>query len=283
MGLFVRFESREMPLMLPHWLMELVRELTQRSSEEQTTTNHQLHHPASPSLSGSTRSRDKSEQRENNRQKYDGKRAPRSFGFGTAMEVRPVRGSTSSWNAEAYQQNGNQRFKQEIIEIASEEFRYIAERESLTVPKDSTLNSLQTSLRTSIELRLDPGRQLLEEEENARQAKKLEKEKERQKREKKKKRKEEKKKREKDAEKSASISTDSGNVADMINDQAAQLTLECDVENVEDIFVPKECLDDLDAHDREVEIFKKFCLDSAPILPRLKLPLQSLNLLPLVE
>ena len=55
------------------------------------------------------------------------KRAPRSFGFGTAMEVRPVRGSTSSCFAEAYQQSGT-RFKQEIIEIASEEFRYIAER-----------------------------------------------------------------------------------------------------------------------------------------------------------
>ena len=134
------------------------------------------------------------------------------------------------------------------------------------MPKDSTLNSLQTSLRASIELRLDPGRQLLEEEENARQAKKLEKEKERQKREKKKKRKEEKKKREKDAEKSASISTDSGNVADMIDsnaqltNDAAEVGVDVDVENVEDIFVPKECLDDLDQHDREVEIFKKFCL-----------------------
>ena len=85
----------------------------------------------------------------------------------------------------------------------------------------------------------------------------LEKERERQKREKKKKRKEEKKKREKDAEKSASISTDSGNVADMINDTQS---MSLEDENVEDIFVPKECLEDLDPHDRDVEIFKKFCL-----------------------
>jgi len=54
-------------------------------------------------------------------------------------------------------------------------------------------------------------------------------------------------------------------------------------EDIDCIFAPKECLEDLDPHDRDVEIFKKFCLDSAPILPRLKLPLQSLNLLPLVE
>ena len=68
-------ERERMQLMLPHWLMELVRELTQRCSEESTHPNH--HHPASPSLSGhSTRSRDKSEQREQqnqtNRAKYDG-------------------------------------------------------------------------------------------------------------------------------------------------------------------------------------------------------------------
>jgi hypothetical protein len=125
-----------------------------------------------------------------------------------------------------------------------------------------------------------PFRQLLAEEENAKMIRRLEKEREREKREKKKKRKEEKKKREKDAEKSASISTDSGNVADMINDTQS---MSLEDENVEDIFVPKECLEDLDQHDRDVEIFKKFCLDSAPILPRLKLPLQSLNLLPLVE
>ena len=130
----------------------------------------------------------------------------------------------------------------------------------MTVPKDSTLHSLQSSLRASIELRLDPGRQLLAEEENAKMIRRLEKEREREKREKKKKRKEEKKKREKDAEKSASISTDSGNVADMINDTQS---MSLEDENVEDIFVPKECLEDLDQHDRDVEIFKKFCLGTS--------------------
>ena len=54
------------------------------------------------------------------------KRATRSFGFGTAMEVRPVRGSTSSWNVESYATED--RWKREWIEIASEEFRDIAER-----------------------------------------------------------------------------------------------------------------------------------------------------------
>ena len=135
-------------------------------------------------------------------------------------------------------------------------------RNSLTVPKDSTLHSLQSSLRASIELRLDPGRQLLAEEENAKAAKRREKEREKEKRAQRKKRREEKKRKEaeKETEKSASISTDSGNVADIIS-ETQNLNLDENVEeNIEDIFAPKECLEDLDPHDRDVEIFKKFCL-----------------------
>ena len=33
-----------------------------------------------------------------------------------------------------------------------------------------------------------------------------------------------------------------------------------DAEDIDCIFAPKECLEDLDPHDRDVERFKKFCL-----------------------
>ena len=125
------------------------------------------------------------------------------------------------------------------------------------MPKDATLNSLQSSLRASIELRLDPTmnatllarRQLLEEEENQKLAKRREKEREKEKRAQRRKRREEKKKKEKEEAAEKAASTDSGNVADIdIPDED------------DDIFTPKESFEDLDPHDRDVEYFKKFCL-----------------------
>jgi len=280
---------------------EMMRERLRKKLKER---KKQKEDAPSPSLSSSTQSRDKSEvdiNRKNSIEKgkdFSSKRpnTHRGFGFGTAMEVRPVRHSTSSKNHDP--DHSGHDWKREWIEIASEEFRDIAERENLTVPKDGTLWTLQSSLKSGIELRLDPAfnaqQKLLEEEEERRRKK----ERERENREKRRKKREAKKKKlqeakDEEAAEKQTNSTDSGNVPDCPSTVAQSVTDENkpdgdlqtmdEDEDIDCIFAPKECLEDLDPHDRDVEIFKKFCLDSAPILPRLKLPLQSLNLLPLVE
>lgn len=151
-------------------------------------------------------------------------------------------------------------------------------RENLTVPKDGTLWTLQSSLKSGIELRLDPAfnaqQKLLEEEEERRRKK----ERERENREKRRKKREAKKKKlqeAKDDEKQTN-STDSGNVPDCPSSTMTQSvtdenkpdgsdlqTMDED-EDIDCIFAPKECLEDLDPHDRDVEIFKKFCLGKLP-------------------
>ena len=69
---------------------------------------------------------------------YESKRpnTHRGFGFGTAMEVRPVRHSTSSKNHDP--DHSGHDWKREWIEIASEEFRDIAERSNIFFKPNST-------------------------------------------------------------------------------------------------------------------------------------------------
>ena len=143
------------------------------------------------------------------------------------------------------------------------------------MPKDSSLWTLQSALRSSIGMRLDPAQNwnaaqmlLLEEEESRRR----EKERKKEKREKSRK-KREKKKAEKQAEaeaaKEMTNSTDSGNVPDCPNsedkqddtvyNENGQNEIDED-EDIDCIFAPMECLEHLDPHDRDVEVFKKFCL-----------------------
>ena len=152
-------------------------------------------------------------------------------------------------------------------------------RENLTVPKDGTLWTLQSSLKSGIELRLDPAfnaqQKLLEEEEERRRKK----ERERENREKRRKKREAKKKKlqeakDEEAAEKQTNSTDSGNVPDCPSTVAQSVTDENkpdgdlqtmdEDEDIDCIFAPKECLEDLDPHDRDVEIFKKFCLGKLP-------------------
>merc|ERR1712227_629931 len=242
------------------------------------TSRPPLDDAPSPSLSSSTQSREVEKEQPKTAKTPNGKKLP--FGFSMAMEVRPVRSSTASKNQDNQEEN---EWKREWIELALEEYRDVAEREKMTSLPSNSLLSLQNCLRSEIGKRLkqtskDPHfRSFVAEVELLELIAREKEEKER----KRKKKKEENKKRKKKEEKhKMAENAENANLENLENIQKEKKVQE---EEIESIFTPKDDLDSLDPDDRDVEIFKKFCLDCAPIFPRLKLPLQSLNLLPLVE
>merc|ERR1712050_771433 len=137
----------------------LRRKLKKREKERQekkcannVSSRPPLEDAPSPSLSSSTQSRDKSEVdifRNSKTKNQNGKKVP--YGFGMAMEFRPVRNSTSSKNQENQEEND---WKREWIELAFEEFREVAVREKMQVPVSTSLLALQNCLRTAIKSRL---------------------------------------------------------------------------------------------------------------------------------
>lgn len=151
-------------------------------------------------------------------------------------------------------------WKREWIELALEEYRDVAEREKMTSLPSNSLLSLQNCLRSEIGKRLkqtskDPHfRSFVAEVELLELIAREKEEKER----KRKKKKEENKKRKKKEEKQKMAeNAENANLENLENIQKEKKVQE---EEIESIFTPKDDLDSLDPDDRDVEIFKKFCL-----------------------
>ena len=145
-------------------------------------------------------------------------------------------------------------WKREWIELAYEEYREVAVREKMPLPGSASLLSIQNSLRTAIRSRLkskDPEfKAFVAEVELLAMIDRENEEKERKRKEKKKKKKEKKKREaEKEAEREEEESEHTENHAHPQKE-----------EDIDGIFTPKDDIDGLDPDDRDVEIFKKFCL-----------------------
>lgn len=171
-------------------------------------------------------------------------------------------------------------------------------------PQNASLNSVQSWLRTAIKDRLDaqkdvklPVHQIIAEEVIA--AEEAEKAAEEAKRLKKKKKKQAAKQRKDEIKRLEEAKLEAERRArQKIDDEEAERKAQekREEEEMENVFTPVDNLDGLDPDDRDVERFKRFCLgkpsvalqpliffsEFVPKFPRLKIPLQSLNLPPLV-
>ena len=158
-----------------------------------------------------------------------------------------------------HQNQEENEWKREWIELALEEYRDVAEREKMTSLPSSSLLSLQNCLRSEIGKRLkqtskDPHfRSFVAEVELLELIAREKEEKER----KRKKKKEENKKRKKKEEKQRAETQSAENLENLENVRNEKKVQE---EEIESIFIPKDDIDSLDPDDRDVEIFKKFCL-----------------------
>ena len=182
------------------------------------------------------------------------------------------------------------------------------EKKLKNTPTNASLNSVQSWLRTAIKDRLDaqkdakdkmPVHQIIAEEVIA--AEEAEKKAEEAKRLKKKKKKQAAKQRKEELKKQEEAKLEAERRAKQkIEEEEAERRAQekREEEEMENVFTPVDNIEGLDPDDRDVESFKKFCLgeilymymislltflsEFVPKFPRLKIPLQSLNLPPLV-
>lgn len=211
------------------------------------------------------------------------------FSFSTAMDLRPVRSSTSSKIIES--NNGDNDGKREWVDCAYEDILNMCHDKQLkNTPQNSSLNSVQSWLRTAIKDRLEaqkdvklPVHQIIAEEVIA--AEEAEKAAEEAKRLKKKKKKQAAKQRKDEIKRVEEAKLEAERRAQQkIDDEEAERKAQekREEEEMENVFTPVDNIEGLDPDDRDVERFKRFCLEFVPKFPRLKIPLQSLNLPPLV-
>ncbi|CAG5106580.1 Oidioi.mRNA.OKI2018_I69.chr1.g2905.t1.cds [Oikopleura dioica] len=259
------------------------------SNPNNASSRQQGDESSSPTLSSRSTVSSQKDSRTGTPQAKTAKRMP--FSFSTAMDLRPVRSSTSSKNIETC--DGDYDGKREWIDCAYEDILNMCQEKKLkNTPTNASLNSVQSWLRTAIKDRLDaqkdakdkmPVHQIIAEEVIA--AEEAEKKAEEAKRLKKKKKKQAAKQRKEELKKQEEAKLEAERRAKQkIEEEEAERRAQekREEEEMENVFTPVDNIEGLDPDDRDVESFKKFCLEFVPKFPRLKIPLQSLNLPPLV-
>lgn len=259
----------------------------QQKCDAASTTRQAGDESSSPTLSTRSTVSSQRDSRTGTPQAKTAKRMP--FSFSTAMDLRPVRSSTSSKIIES--NNGDNDGKREWVDCAYEDILNMCHDKQLkNTPQNSSLNSVQSWLRTAIKDRLDaqkdvklPVHQIIAEEVIA--AEEAEKAAEEAKRLKKKKKKQAAKQRKDEIKRVEEAKLEAERRAQQkIDDEEAERKAQekREEEEMENVFTPVDNIEGLDPDDRDVERFKRFCLEFVPKFPRLKIPLQSLNLPPLV-